>query len=101
MASTVPFTPSATATAALTTSQNNVTVGGTGRIMRFVNAGAGLAYVGFYEATGTPPTLAAATSVLIPPGAIEIFAVPSDTTRVATLGDTNGTSLNITRGEGI
>jgi hypothetical protein len=46
------------------------------------------------------PTIVAAQAMLIPAGAIEIFSVASDTTRVAFLGDATGTSLNLTRGEG-
>lgn len=101
MASTVPFTPSASVTLGLTTSQSNVTVLGTGRLLRFVNGAAGAAYVMFYEASQAPPTVATATAMLIPAGAIEIFSMASDTTRVACLGDATGTTLNITRGEGI
>lgn len=100
MAALNPFTPSASVTQVLTTAQSNVTVVGTGRLLRIVNAAAGAAYVQFYEASQAPPTVAAATGMLVPAGAIEIFSVASDTTRIACLGDATGTSLNITRGEG-
>ena len=95
----ISFTPSASITIALTTTQNNAAVGGTGHYLRLCNGGSGNAFVTFYEGS-TPPTIAAASSMLIPSGAIEIFAVASDTTRVAALGDATGTSLNVTRGEG-
>jgi hypothetical protein len=37
----------------------------------------------------------------MPPGAIEVFSVASDTTRVAALGDATGTQFNVVRGEGV
>lgn len=97
----LPFSPSASVTVTLTTTQATQTVGGFGRLIRFVNAGAGNAYVGFFEVGQTAPTLTATTSLLIPAGAIEVFSVASDTTQLAVLGDATGTSLNITRGVGV
>lgn len=97
----LPFSPSASVTTTLTTTQATVTIGGWGRLLRFVNAGAGNSYVGFFEVGQTAPTLSATTSMLIPSGAIEIFSVASDTTQVAVLGDSTGTSLNCTRGVGV
>ena len=96
----ISFTPSASTTIALTTTQNNAQVNGTGHYLRLCNGGSGNAFVTFYQPPGPPPTISAATSLLIPSGAIEIFAVASDQTAVAALGDATGTSLNITRGEG-
>lgn len=96
----IPFTPSASVTAPLSTGQVTQAVPGTGHLLRFVNNGAGAAYVAFYEVGQTPPTVSPTTSMLIPAGAIEVFSVASDTTQVALLGDATGTTLNITRGEG-
>jgi hypothetical protein len=94
------FSPNTTASVGLTTTQSNVTLGGNGHYIRCVNGGTGNAYLQFYEAAQAPPTVAALTSMLLPPGAIEVFSVPSDTTRVAALGDATGTTLSLTRGEG-
>lgn len=96
----LPFSPTASVTATLTTTQGVITVGGYGRYMRLVNAAAGNAYVGFYEPGQAAPTLSATASMLIPAGAIEMFSVASDATLVAVLGDATGTSLNATRGVG-
>lgn len=96
----ISFSPSASTTIALTTTQNNATVGGTGHYLRLCNGGSGNAFVRFYEPAAGPPAVAANAALLIPSGAIEIFAVASDQTAVAALGDSTGTSLNITRGEG-
>jgi hypothetical protein len=94
------FTPSAAVTVAPGVTQGTAIIGGTGHYLRICNAGAGNAYIAFFEASQTPPTLVAGPSLLIPAGAIEIFSVASDTTRVAFLGDATGTSLNLCRGEG-
>jgi hypothetical protein len=98
--SLIAFTPSASITVAPGTTQGSATIVGTGHYLRICNAGAGNAYIAFYEAGQAPPTITAGPSMLVPAGAIEIFSVASDTTRVAYLGDATGTSLNITRGEG-
>lgn len=100
MASTVPFTPHVSVTTAASSTQANITVLGSGHYIRIVNAGGGIIYVGFYEPSQSPPTLASSTAMLIPAGAIEVFSVPSDTTRIALLGDASGATVNITRGEG-
>jgi len=94
------FSPNFTTTQGLTTTQANITIGGNGHYLRLVNAATGNAYVQFYEATASPPTVTSTNSMLILPGAIEVFSVASDTTKVAALGDAAGTTLSITRGEG-
>lgn len=96
----LPFTPTASTTATLTTTQGTVNVMGRGRNIRLVNNGSGNAYIGFYESGTTAPTLTPTTAMLVSPGAVEIFACASDTTQIAVLGDATGTSLNVTRGEG-
>jgi hypothetical protein len=98
--SLLAFSPSFTITLGLTTAQNNITVSGNGHYIRCVNGGTGNAYLQFYEASQAPPTLTALGALLLPPGAIEIFSVASDTTRVAALGDATGTTLSLTRGDG-
>lgn len=98
--SLIAFTPSAAVTVAPNLAQANATIGGTGHYLRICNAGAGNCWIGFYEVTQTPPTLTTTASLLVPAGAIEIFSVASDTTRVAYLGDSAGTTLNLCRGEG-
>jgi hypothetical protein len=98
--SLLAFSPSFTVSQALTTTQSNVTVAGNGHYLRLVNAATGNAYVQFYEASAAPPTVTSTNGMLILPGAIEIFSVASDTTRVAAIGDSAGTTLSITRGEG-
>lgn len=94
------FSPNTTVAQALTTAQTNIVVGGTGHYLRLVNAATGNAYVQFYEAAASPPTVTSTNGMLLPPGAIEVFSVASDTTRVAGIGDATGTTLSITRGEG-
>jgi len=98
--SLLAFTPHLAVSVGLTTSQQNITVAGNGHYIRCVNGATGNAYLLFYEASQAPPTITGANSVLLPPGAIEIFSVASDTTRVAALGDATGTTLNLVRGEG-
>ena len=88
-------------TTTLSGAQVNITIGGTGHYLRLCNAGGGYAYIWFYEASASPPTVTIANSVVMPPGAIEVFSVASDTTRVAALGDATGTTLNAVRGEGV
>lgn len=94
------FSPSASITTTASSTQAPVIVGGYGHYIRIVNAGGGMIYVGFYEPSQSPPTLATGTAMLILPGAIEVFSVASDTTRVALLGDASGATVNLTRGEG-
>jgi len=98
--SLLAFTPSAAVMVAPSTTQGTATIGGTGHYLRICNAGSGNAYIAFYEVGQSVPTIVAAQAMPIPAGAIEIFSVASDTTRVAFLGDATGTSLNLTRGEG-
>lgn len=94
------FTPNTSVTTTVTTAQSNISVLGNGHYLRLVNNGPGNAWVRFYEPPSTPPTVAAATSMLVPAGAIEIFSVASDVTRAAVICDTTTAVLNITRGEG-
>ena len=96
----IAFTPHTSSSWGLTTTQQNLGVGGMGHYMRCCNGGSGNAYLRFYEPGTTPPTVTATTSLLLPPGAIEIYSVGSDGTLVAALGDATGTTLNLTRGEG-
>lgn len=98
--SLVAFTPNTSVTVSVTTSQSTVSVLGSGHYLRFVNNGGGNVYALFYEPGGTVPTAAVATAMLIPAGAIEIFSVASDVTRVAVLSDVGTVTLNVTRGEG-
>ena len=98
--SLLAFSPSLTVQQVLSTTQVNITVGGFGHYLRFVNMATGNAFVLFYEASVTPPTVTSTNGMVLMPGAIEIFSVASDTTRVAALGDATGTTLSITRGEG-
>ena len=100
--SLLAFSPSVAIEVACPTGvQTNITVPGTGRRIRMVNAGAAPVHVWFYEAAVTPPVLTVPTSMILLPGAIEVFSVASDTTRVAVLNDgTAGASISVTRGEG-
>ena len=99
--SLLAFSPNTTIALALTAVQSNVTtLGGVGHYIRVCNGGAGVAWIRFYETGGSPPTMAAATAMMVPPGLVEIFSVASDTTCVACLGDGTGTTLNLTRGDG-
>lgn len=94
------FTPSTSVTVAVTTAQGQATINGTGHYLRFCNGGTGHAFVVFFEPTEGVPVVNPGAAMMIPSGAIEIFSVASDQTRVAFTGDQTGTSLNITRGEG-
>ena len=99
--SLLAFTPSASVTVAPSLTQGSAACGGTGHYLRLCNAGSGAAYVRFYEHDQTPPpVITQGQSMLIPSGAIEVFSVASDQTLVAYLGDSTGTTLNVTRGEG-
>lgn len=81
--------------------QSNVALPGTGRRIRIANGGGAQVHVWFYEAGTTPPTLLVASSMMIPAGAIEVFSVASDTTRIAILNDgTAASAINLCRGEG-
>lgn len=94
------FTPSGSVTLTLTAAQGTTAVSGVGHILRIANAGAGNAYVAFYESGTTQPTLGLTTSMLLPSGVVEMFSVGSSTVQVAYMGDATGTTLNITRGSG-
>jgi hypothetical protein len=98
--SLLSFSPNTSLTVSPSTTQAQAIVGGNGHYLRLCNGGTGAAYVLFYESTASVPTVVTTTAMLIPAGAIEIFSVASDTTRVAYLGDASGTTLNISRGEG-
>lgn len=98
--SLLAFTPSASMTVAPGTAQGQAIIFGRGHYLRLCNGGSGNAYVMFYEADQSVPVVTAGQAMMIPSGAIEIFSVASDTTRVAYLGDATGTTLNLTRGEG-
>ena len=98
--SNLSFSPNTSVTVAVGGTSGIVTVAGTGHYLRFVNGGVGNAFVAFYEASDPPPVIVQTTAMMIPSGAIEIFSVASDTTRVVVIGDSTGTTLNVTRGEG-
>lgn len=98
--SLLSFSPNTSVTVAPSTTQGTATIGGSGHYLRLCNAGTGNAFIAFYEPGAPIPTVAAISSLVLPAGAIEIFSVASDVTRVAFLGDPTGTTLNITRGEG-
>lgn len=98
--SLVSFTPSAAITAPITATQSLVTVGGFGTYLRIANIGAGNAYVAFFDPPASAPTVTAIANMCMPPGAVEVFSVPTDVTQVAVIGDATGTSLNVTRGNG-
>lgn len=97
--SLIAFTPNTSIQAAVTATKSSITIAGTGHYLRLVNNGPGAAWLRFFE-VGSPVTVTAATGLLLPAGAIEIFSVASDTTQIAALGDANGATLNVTRGEG-
>lgn len=100
--SLLAFTPNAAVeTVCPSGVQTNIVVLGVGRRLRIVNAGAAPVHVLFYEASATPPTVTVPLGMILLPGAIEIFSVASDTTRVAVLNDgTAAAALNVCRGEG-
>lgn len=99
--SLVSFSPSTSVTVAVSTTPLEVTVLGRGHYLRLVNGGTGQCYVVFFEpSAGLPPAINPTTAMLVPSGAIEIFSCASDFTRLMTMGDATGTTLNVTRGEG-
>ena len=97
----VAFTPNTAISYGLTTTLGTYTVGGSGHFIRCANGGSGNAYIIFFEVGTTPPAITATNSLMLPPGAIEIFSVTSDTTQIREVGDATGTTLNLVRGEGM
>lgn len=97
--SLIAFTPSTSLTVTASVTQQTVAVLGSGHYLRFVNVGGGNIYVLFFEPGQSAPTVASASAMLIPAGAIEVFSCATDRTQVAVLGDAS-IILNITRGEG-
>lgn len=97
--SLIAFTPNTSVQAAITATQSTITVLGNGHYLRVVNNGPGASWLQFFE-VGSSATVTSANGMMLPAGAIEIFAVASDTTQIAVIGDSSGTTLNVTRGEG-
>lgn len=97
--SLIAFTPSTSLTVTAGVTQQTVAVLGIGHYLRFVNTGGGNLYVVFFEPGQATPTVSTASAMLIPAGAIEVFACATDRTQVAVLGDAS-VITNITRGEG-
>ena len=97
------FTPNTSISYGLTTTAATYSVGGTGHYIRCCNGGSGNAYLIFFDTAAGQgvPAITATNSLLLPPGAIEIFSVPSDSTTIRAVGDSTGTTLNLTRGEGM
>lgn len=86
---------------ALSTSTGNVALPGVGNgaNVRVYNAGTTAGFITF--GTASTVTAALATSMPIPPGAVEMFTLPAGITYVAGISASGAPTLYFTTGQGI
>ncbi len=98
-----PITGSKATSLACTTTTGNIALGGTGAVLRIVNAGSVVCWV----AVGTDSTVTAAkpagspavtSSLLVPPNATVDYTVRDDFTHVAGVTDSSTATLHFQRG---
>lgn len=95
-----PFTPTgSTVSVAATATTGNVSLGTTaGATVRVYNAGTAAAFINFGTST---VEAAAATSVPVPVGAIEVFAIGPGVTHMAAITASGTATVYATPGQGI